>query len=134
MNQLWKLPFVLMITTLIAASALSLVNTSTKPLIEEHNRQVILEALKIVSSSRLEGVNLPIYEDDKIIDTSYKNIQIQEKLLLSFFTTTILLNSLSGVFFLGDIIRKSKKKYKNKNSFNIILDADNLQLTYTEIF
>ena len=66
MNQLWKLPIVLMITTLIAASALSLVNTSTKPLIEEHKRQAIQAALKIVSPSGLEGVNLPIYENDKI--------------------------------------------------------------------
>ena len=66
MNQLWKLPFVLMITTLIAASALSLVNNSTKPLIEEHKRKAILAALKIVSPAGIEGVNLPVYEGETI--------------------------------------------------------------------
>jgi len=50
MNQLWKLPIVLMITTLIAASALSLVNNSTKPLIEEHKRKAILAAASYISS------------------------------------------------------------------------------------
>ena len=68
MTKLWKLPFILMLTTLIAASALSLVNTSTKPLIEEHKRQATIEALGVVSPSGLDGVNLPVINQNEEID------------------------------------------------------------------
>ncbi len=60
MSQLLKLPVVLMITTLIAAAALSFVNESTKPLIEEHKREAIRAALNIVSLAGQDGINVPV--------------------------------------------------------------------------
>ncbi len=68
MSQLLKLPIVLMITTLIAAAALSFVNESTKPLIEEHKRETVRAALNIVSLAGQAGINVPVFDSDGQID------------------------------------------------------------------
>ena len=68
MTKLWKLPFILMLTTLVAASALSLVNSSTKPLIEEHKRKATIAALGVVSPAGLDGLNLPVLNENEEID------------------------------------------------------------------
>lgn len=68
MTKLWKLPLILMLTTLIAASALSLVNNGTKPLIEEHKRKAIIAALEVVSPAGLNGIDIPIYEQKEKVD------------------------------------------------------------------
>ncbi len=68
MNQLWKLPFILMFTTLIAAAALALVNNKTKPVIEQHKKEALLLALNNVSPAGEKGKIEPVLKPDGKVD------------------------------------------------------------------
>lgn len=68
MNQLWKLPFILMFTTLIAAAALALVNNTTKPIIEKHKRETLMAALSNVSPAGEKGKIEPVLTPDGQVD------------------------------------------------------------------
>ncbi len=55
MKEMWKLPITLMLTTGVAAAALTLVNNKTKPLIEKHKQELLQTVLMKVLPAAQNG-------------------------------------------------------------------------------
>jgi electron transport complex protein RnfG len=68
MKELIRLPLVLGITTIIAATALSLVNNTTKPLIEEQKRRELQASLAEALPSAANGVVVPVLDEEGKVD------------------------------------------------------------------